>query len=303
MDSILSRTLSQTQKIVSQRNKELEPIRSSELVAVPKGFINYNRMIGNPIHPGTGKPTDIFDFQDEYSTKWSKYHKIMLNKARKLGATETGVRKIGNLCLDGTYSNHRVMIVAGNKQSMANRFLERFLAQWHQKGFDDAKGKHWDYNDIVLEESSSKADLINNVHVEAYPATEAVRGEENVICVYMIECAFTDMIDDTKVYNALHPVIANIPDADFIMESTPNGKRGFFWTNWDASSEYHKLELPYTRALNKLLTPEFIEAEKKNPSIDFEQEYCCKFTTSSSSAFKESDINFVEKEINNYDNL
>jgi hypothetical protein len=56
-------------------------------------------------------------------------------------------------------------------------------------------------------------------------------------------------------------------------------------------------------SLNKLLDEEFITNEKDNPRIDFEQEYCCKFTTSLSGAFKEDEIKFIEKDINYYDDL
>jgi len=51
--------------------------------------------------------------------------------------------------------------------------------------------------------------------------------------VYISEAAHINMLDDSKVYDALHPNIANIENADFIIESTPNGRRGFFWDLWD----------------------------------------------------------------------
>jgi len=55
--------------------------------------------------------------------------------------------------------------------------------------------------------------------------------------------------------------------------------------------------------LGMLLDEEFIKKEKANPKIDFEQEYCGKFTTSLSSAFKEDEIIFEEKDINYYNDL
>ena len=268
---------------------------------VPKDFAKFNNMIGAPIHPGTGVATPIFDYQDDYFKAWQKHHKLILNKSRKIGATETALRIIAYNCIIGRYSGHRVMIVAGNKQEVANRFIQRFKSLF-MKGFTDLNGVTYEYDDIITKEDS-KSCIVNNTYVQAYPANESVRGEENVKCVFMSECAFINLIDDTKVYNALHPNVANITDEDFIMESTPNGKRGFFWTNFDASSEYHKLEQPYNVSLNKLLDDKFIKAEKENPRIDFEQEYCCKFTTSLSGAFKEDEIKFVEKDINYYDDL
>jgi hypothetical protein len=194
------------------------------------------------------------------------------------------------------------MIVAGNKQKVANRFIERFLAQFPDK-FTDAAGKVWPRGDILMEESTEWCKFYNGAHVQAYPANESVRGEENVKCVFMSEVAFINLLDDSPVYNALHPNVANIPDADFILESTPNGKRGFFFDLYTTPNEYYKLEQPYTVSMGKLLDEAFIESEKNNIHIDFEQEYCCKFTTSLSSVFKEEDVKYVPKKINSYDDL
>ena len=274
-------------------------------MSVAGGFDGYKKMLGYTRHPATNKPTPPFDYQLEYRNAWRKHHKLILNKSRKIGATETGLGIIGENILDDSYAEKRVMIVAGNKQSVANRFLERFLAQFPTK-FTDYSGKEWMYGDVIMDEASSWCDFYNGTHVEAYPANESTRGEENVICVYMSEVAFINLLDDTKVYNAIHPNVANIPHADFIMESTPNGKRGFFWELAEkigGPNEYHVLTQPYQVALDKLITPEFIEQEKHNPTIDFEQEYCCKFTTSLTSVFKEDDVNYEPKAINNYDDL
>ena len=301
MDSILAKRWQNLNRIGVQKAQTVELEMPTKNFNVPKDFAEFNNMIGAPIHPGTGVATPIFDYQDEYFKAWQKHHKLILNKSRKIGATETALRIIAYNCIVGSYSGHRVMIVAGNKQEVANRFIQRFKSLF-LKGFTDLNGNTYDYDDIITKEDS-KSCIVNNTFVQAYPANESVRGEENVKCVFMSECAFINLIDDTKVYNALHPNVANIKDADFIMESTPNGKRGFFWTNFDASSEYHKLEQPYEVSLNKLLDKDFINSEKSNPRIDFEQEYCCKFTTSLSGAFKEDEIKFVEKDINYYDDL
>jgi len=266
-------------------------------------FKEFNKVVGRAIHPATGKPTDIFDYQEEYERAWNKYHKLILNKSRKIGATETALRIIAYNCMNGTYrSQHRVMIVAGNKQEVANRFIERFVAIFGE-GFEDLDGKYWGINDLILERKASKVILYNGIVIQAYPANESVRGEENVICVFMSESAFINLLDDSKVYNAVHPNVANIHNADFILESTPNGKRGFYWNLYTTDNEYHKLEQPYTVAMGKLLDEATIEAERKNPFIDFEQEYCCKFTTSLSSVFKEGDVRFEEKQIDTYDDL
>lgn len=66
----------------------------------------------------------------------------------------------------------------------------------------------------------------------------------------------------------------------FFVSSTPNGRRGIFFDLWhDETNEFHKIMLPYTRSLNKLLDSDYIERKKKDRSLDFPQEYECQFTT------------------------
>ena len=112
----------------------------------------------------------------------------------------------------------------------------------------------------------------------------------------MSEAAFIDLIDDREVYNAVKPNIANITNADFILESTPNGRRGFYYEEYRSAqknlNEFKWLEQPYTVAVGGLLSRQFIDNERKNPKIDFEQEYMCKFTTSQSAAFTEQTIKY-----------
>ena len=277
---------------------------TNENPAVPTNdFKEFNHMVGPPVHPSTGELSDVFDYQMEYEEAWNKHHKLILNKSRKIGATETALRIIAYNCFNGRYTGHRVMIVAGNKQEVANRFIERFIAIFG-KGFTDCNDKWWGIDDIIIERKASKIKLWNGIIIQAYPSNESVRGEENVICVFMSECAFINLLDDSKVYNALHPNVANIGHADFIMESTPNGKRGFFWELYtDKGNEYHKLEQPYTRAMGQLLDEKTVLAERNNPKIDFEQEYNCAFTTSLSAAFKEDEVRYTVKDINTYDDL
>ena len=268
-----------------------------------KNFKDFNHTVGPPMLPATGEPSDVFDYQEEYEQAWNKHHKLILNKSRKIGATETALRIIAFNCFNGKYDGHRVMIVAGNNTSVANRFIERFISIFGQ-GFTDLDGRWWSIDDIIVERKASKVKLWNGIIIQAYPANEATRGEENVICVFMSECAFINLLDDSKVYNALHPNVANIGHADFIMESTPNGKRGFFWELFtDQGNEYHKLEQPYTRSMGKLLDEKTVLAEKANPKIDFQQEYNCAFTTSLSAAFSEDEVIYTQKDINTYDDI
>jgi len=282
--------------------KQLETSKLSSIPVMPEDFGEFNEMIGLPKNPNTGKPTEILGYQIEYFDAIQNHHKVILNKSRKIGATETALRSIAYNCF-GRYAGHNVMIVAGNNQAQADVFLERFC-ELFSDGFDDLEGKKFSFSEIIVSRRKSEVVFWNGTRVRTYSARpESLRGPEDVVCVYISEAAHINLVDDSKVYNALHPNVANISDADFIIESTPNGKRGFFWSLFTCDNEYCKLEQSYGVSLGKLISKEFIESEKNNHTIDFEQEYCSAFTSSLTAVFKEEDIRYTEKEIDNYENL
>jgi hypothetical protein len=263
-----------------------------------KDFAKFNNMIGLPLHPETLKPSPILDYQLTYNKIWVNHHKVILNKSRKIGATETALRTICQQCFS-TYVGHNVMIVAGNRQRQANKFLEKFNELFYghnDKGWKWGKGDNdiVKYTDLVDSYRANHMRLTNGVQIETYPASPlAVRGPENVKCVFVSEAAHVNRIEDGELYTALRPLAANDPNVDFILESTPNGKRGFFYDQFkDKNNGFEKLEFNYEWALHKLLTPKFIEEERRNPKIDFEQEYNCKFTSTLSAAF---DMDMVDK--------
>ncbi len=259
-------------------------------------------MIGLPLHPETLQPIGIPGYQQEYFELIQQYHKIILNKSRKIGATETALRTILYNILTGPYANHGIMIVAGNKQTIANKFIKRMndILKLKHDGFTDLNGVDWGYNDIITNNTSSQIEFFNGALVEAFPANDSVRGLENTICIFMSEVAFIDLIDDSVVYNAVKPNLANITNADFILESTPNGRRGFWYSEAQQAmkkrNEYKYIEQPYNVALGILLSKQFIEGEMKNTKIDFEQEYCCKFTTKSGAAFPDGTVKYGDEE-------
>lgn len=290
-------------------------------VATPVGFISFNTMIGDPKHPNTDKRTNIFDFQVDYFNAVRNHHKVILDKSRKIGATETALRIIAYNCFDhyddrlrlvekSRYAGHTVMIVAGNKQSVANGFIRRFKKIF-EDGFTDMFGNFWSQEDIFVDmNSSNRLELFNGTVIEAYPASEAVRGEANVICVFMSESAFIKLLDDSVVYKAVRPNISNIEDADFILESTPNGKRGFFHEIWDKAhqkpptTDFYPLFQPYQVGLGKILFHDDIEKMKVEYTKDFfEQEYCGMFTTSGNQAFRAEEVIFQEDSIDRFEDL
>lgn len=280
----------------------------SRVEALTYKWTEMNRIIGNPIHPGTGKVCPVTPSQIAYHNVWNLTHRVAYNKSRKRGATEASLRTVLENCFD-RYVGHKVIMISGNRQSQADDYLTRFddlLWGPNDKGWTDAEGKLWKYGDLVSQKRHDTMKMTCGVELQTIPANEyAVRGLENVKCVLFIECAHIDRTEDKKVYTATHPLASNDDTMDFILETTPNGKRGFFYNNFiNPTTEYFKLEYDYTSAIEEgLMTQQFIDKEKNNPEIDWEQEYCCKFTTSNSAVFKEGSVVYLPEQVTDYSDI
>ena len=165
-----------------------------ETPVLPVKFKEFNEYISPPIHPESRKAIGILDYQIKYFDAWQKYHKLILNKSRKIGATETALRIILYNIFMGRYADHGIIIVAGNKQQVANKFIKRLanIMKLKKHGFKDLEGVDWSYNDLVTRGSSSSLEFYNGALVEAFPANDSVRGLDNTICIFMSEAAFID---------------------------------------------------------------------------------------------------------------
>jgi hypothetical protein len=74
-----------------------------------------------------------------------------------------------------------------------------------------------------------------------------------------------------------------------ILMSTPFGKRGHFWNEWDAGVTWQRVEVPATAVPR--ISEEFLEEEKNSMgSWWYEQEYLCQFKESTDSVFSYDDV-------------
>lgn len=282
LDSVIKSLNARVEKTVDGYLKNAELANARPVPSFPKDFVEFNKMIGLPPSIRPGKPAKILPYQSMISKAIDRHHKVIINKSRKIGATETVLRHIAKGCFE-LYAGFNVMIIAGNRQTQAEELLLRF-DKLFEKGLTDLNGTRFSYHDIVKKKTKTGLEFFNGTRVHTYPAiAEALRGPDRVACVFLDEAAHFKQIDDSQVYDALKPNLANT-NGDFIIVSTPNGRRGIFYDLW-TEERYHKLELPYTVALGELLSEKFIAEERADTRIDFEQEYECKFTSSLSAAF------------------
>lgn len=294
--------------------KKIEKILNSEKSfkeiikepALTTNFQTFNKMIGYPINRNSNRPQEMTPYQIEYYNAIQKYHKVLLNKSRKIGATEAVIRSIA-LNVFGRYKGHDVMIVAGNELQIAREILIRLNELFHDKkhkdgqyAFRDDFNNKWRYDELIQRSSIQSPhptiEFRNSTRVFSFAASrqeksQSFRGPDDLICIFLSEAAHTGLVDDQPIMNALEPNLANRDDGDLILESTPNGKRGFFYNYWqDAQTgknkSWHTMQWDHTEGVKYgVISQKYIQEQKSNTRIDFEQEYCCKFTSTATAAF------------------
>jgi len=236
-------------------------------------FLEFNKTIGLPINLQTLEESPLFQYELDVVELFNKYRWLIINKARKIGVSELTLRMIAHKCFTD-YAGFQIMIVAGNRAWYAEKLMHRF------------QNLFWRIRGEVRDTTAGRMVLKNKTEILAVPSNStALRGLERVKCILLDEAAHFNIVDDTKVYNALAPNLANT-NGDFIIISTPKGKRGLFYDLWTTEeSRFYKHTMPYQISLGLLLSKEFIEQEKTNPIQDFEQEYMCQFTSSRDAFF------------------
>lgn len=255
-------------------------------------------------------------YQIEYSEAINKHHSVILNKTKKGGFTDGFLRHVAHQIFN-RYAGHEVVLVAGNKEPIARDIMSR-LYEMFENGLTDDNGIHWTQEQLIP--SFTKSPLLmkwfNGTKIIGSTASKSgkaspVRGYSDVICWFITEAAFTGVNNDYPILNGLTSLTANRDDGDRILESTPNGRSGFFYDlAMDASENlkhkfemgpngFYYMEYDYHHAIDAgVISKSFIESEKKNTRIDFDQEYCCAFTSSSNAAFAPlEDRNFQEEPV------
>jgi hypothetical protein len=124
--------------------------------------------------------------------------------------------------------------------------------------------------------------LQNGSRIVGLPGTEGtVRGFSSVSLMVIDEAA---RVPD-EVYKALRPMLA-VEDGDLWLLSTPAGKQGFFYENWEhGGEEWERVTVRATECPR--IRKEFLEEERQQMGNTwFEQEYLCEFVDSGRNLFR-----------------
>lgn len=125
--------------------------------------------------------------------------------------------------------------------------------------------------------------LANGSRIEALPGTErTVRGFAGVDLLILDEAA---RVEDA-LYWSVRPMLA-VSGGRMIMASTPHGKRGVFFEEWENGSGWERFEV--TAAEVPRIPAEFLAEERRSmPEALYLQEYFCQFTETSDELFTHS---------------
>ena len=261
-------------------------------------------------------------YQINYSEAINNHHRVIVNKTKKGGFTDAFLRHAAHQIFY-RYAGHEVMLVAGNKEAIARDIMTRLYTLF-ENGITDDNDIHWTQEQLIpsftktpLQMKCWNGTTIIGSTASKSGKSSSFRGYSDVIAWFITEAAFPGVNDDYPILNGLTSLTANREDGDMVIESTPNGRTGFFHDlSMDASdnlkkknavgeNKFYYMEVDYHEALESgVISREFIEQEKLNPRIDFDQEYCCAFTSSSNAAFSPlEDSNFQEEPVEDLSKL
>ncbi len=275
---------------LKRRLESLEKrLKTVDLSLIPTNFEKFNEVIGLPkskIPPFKEMP--IFGYEKDILSNITKYKDYALNKARGIGATEIILRWILFQAIHNKIPGRKFLIVTGIRLGLAKDHIKRTI-QLCEKIPD------------VIKQSSQYSITVNNSEIIAIPANpSAIRGYENVQVIFADEAAHWDLLDDDPVLEAIEPHRTK-SDANVIIVSTPNGRRGFFAKIFhNPESKYYTDTKPWTVSEGLLINRDEVEKVKNEDYYRFEQEYNCQFLTTNYAAFPPEVLSIVNQNSEEY---
>jgi len=188
-------------------------------------------------------------------------------------------RQSGKSTMAGVVALHRALTVPGSlvlilapAERQAKELFSKVAESYHALGH------------IIPAESYRKLgmELTNGSRIEALPGTEkTIRGFSGVDLLIVDEAS---RVAD-ELYYAVRPMLA-ISGGRLMLLSTPYGKRGAFFEEWDGgdSSAWERYEVPAAECPR--IPESFLEEERAAlPAWIYRQEYECSFEETEDQVF------------------
>lgn len=131
----------------------------------------------------------------------------------------------------------------------------------------------------AIQESTLRIELENQSRIISLPGKElTVRGYSGVNLLIVDEAA---RVPD-ELYFAVRPMLA-VSQGRLVCLSTPFGKRGFFFEEWQNGEEWEKV-LTTARDCPRI-SPDFLRNEEASLGLWYRQEYLCEFLNVTENVF------------------
>ena len=124
----------------------------------------------------------------------------------------------------------------------------------------------------------------NGSRIVGLPGNEATARGYTASLLLIDEAA---RVDD-RLYRTMRPSLA-ATNGDLWIMSTPNGKRGFFWDEWEhGGPEWERISVPATECSR--ISPELLAEEQAKGDETFRREYMCEFGEMEGAVFSRESI-------------
>lgn len=248
----------------------------------------FNHQIGLPIRKiWPYKEMEILGYEMDIVNNIKEHKNYLLVKARGIGATEIILRLILYWAVRNEIDSRKFLIITGIREDLAHEYIRRILNLCKKMP--------------LVKSSSQNRIVINKSEIIALPANaDSIRGYENVGAIFADEAAHWNLKNDETVLEAIEPHRTK-SDANIIIVSTPNGRRGFFSNIFHGlESRYYKEIKPWTVSEGLLIDREEVEKIKKEDPYKFEQEYNCQFVSTRYAAIPQEAIKAAEARAEDY---
>jgi hypothetical protein len=259
---------------LSEAHAEAPP---ADLDTLSNDAEEFNRQIGLPVHPKTGRPSPL----RQYQLDLIKYPgpDLVVVKSNKIGITEAILRDMAMKGVVGDCVGFQLMLAAQDLR----------LAVENMRRLQDIFLQSSLLTPLVKAKSREVLELRNGTKYFVMPRrAEALRGWPRVKYAFLDEAAHSGLLDDEKILAATSSRMANTGGYLRVV-STPKGQRGYFYRlvrqAMAGENRLKVMTLTYHVAPEDLIDPEFIEREKLRLGPLFAQEYECAFLTSGIAAF------------------
>lgn len=257
-------------------------------------FCCFNHVIGLPEKPiGVKHPIyqwqkEIYDaiYSEEYYdstrnrlyTKKTEYSYFMIKKARSVGGTSLLTRMLfWDISRNRELANTDAIIITGNRLEMSIDIMRRL--------------RNLVPPYVEIKPTRETIFEFNGCRVTCIPshALSSLRGYERISWIIADEADYWSAAEGQALRAVVEPFKVKSDPICALLSSVRTMFGLFYQIENEKNSMYHKIFIPYTKALGTIFTEEISEVRKNSPS--FEREFNLSYTTGIENAvFREEDI-------------